>query len=425
MVIRRLLAALACVVGLLLGARAARAHDVRGTAIYLDLGDHAARAELVLPVEQLLLALDGGPLLPPLPDVSTYVGAHLSAESGDGRPFEIDVTSARREAGADGGSVIVGVTLRAPAGASARSLTLRASTIVHRVVTHDIYVFIRRDVARGALGDAVEPVGTIHWQRPTVTIDRRGGSLTRAFGAMFAVGAKHIAEGSDHLLFLAMLLLVTPLSARAGRWAWRGSATESLREAAKVVTAFTVGHSLTLIAVTLTSARLPTRLVETLIALSIAVSAAHAARPLFAGREALIAASFGLVHGLGFAEGLRDLGVGGATLGAALFGFNLGVEVAQLAVVLALSPWLVLVGRSARYTRVREAAAACGGVAALGWVAERALDIKTPIPAIVEAVAARPEWIVVALVVSALAVILSPSSGGAPARALEATRDKA
>jgi hypothetical protein len=380
---------------------------VRGTAVYLDVGERAVAAEIVLPVEQLAMALGVPVPRSGLPaseeELAEYVGSHVFARGKDGRPFDVEVTGIRGEPGADGGSVIAGVTLRAPAGASARWFELREDAIVHRVVTHDIYVVVRRDLARGAVGDAIEPVGMIHWQQPTVTVDREGGSLLRGLAAMIGLGMRHIAEGTDHLLFLAMLLLVAPLAAREGKWASRGDAARSIREAAKIVTAFTLGHSLTLIAVTVAGARLPSRPVEILIALSIAVSAAHAIRPLFAGREVLLAIGFGLVHGLGFAEALSGFGFDGAVLGLGLLGFNLGVEAMQLAVVLVLFPWLLLVSRSAHYARLRTSAAVCGGVAALGWLAERALGLQTPIPALVAAVAARPAWIAAALLLTAAA----------------------
>ncbi|APR75470.1 putative membrane protein [Minicystis rosea] len=405
---RMILAALAAVVCLLLASLPARAHDVRGTAVYLDVGERAVAVEMVLPVEQLALALALGVAVPPnaLPaseeELASYVRAHLSARSKDGRPFHVEVQRLRRErATDDGDDVIAEVTMRAPPGASARWLELREDAIVHRVVTHNIYVFVRRDLARGAVGDAVEPVGLIHWQSPTVTVDREGGSLFRGLGAVFVLGLKHIAEGTDHLLFLFMLLLVAPLAAQGGRWAARGPATRSIREAAKIVTAFTVGHSLTLIAVTLAGASLPSRPVEILIALSIAISAAHAIRPLFAGREVVLAIGFGLIHGLGFAEALRGFGFDGVMLGLSLVGFNLGVEAMQLAVVLVLLPWLLLVGRTVHYARLRNIAAVFGAIAALGWIAERAFGLATPIPALVAAIAARPGWIAVGLLLTA------------------------
>src|SRR6201999_1656522 len=101
------------------------------------------------------------------------------------------------------------------------------------------------------------------------------------------------------------LLLPAPLVALAGRWRGRATMRRSLVHILGIVTAFTLGHSLTLALSGFGLVRLPSRPVEVLIAISILVSAIHAMRPLFPGREALIAASFGLVHGLAFASALN------------------------------------------------------------------------------------------------------------------------
>lgn len=159
-----LLALLAFVACLFAPLRAG-AHDVQATTVTLEMGDHAAAADMVLPAEQLALAMGPAP-----GDLAAYLRAHLSARSKDGRPFEIEVGGIRREHVDDGDVVIAHATLRPPPGASARWIELRDDAIVHRVVTHDIYVFVRPDLA----GDAPQPAGLIHWQQPTVTVDRAG-----------------------------------------------------------------------------------------------------------------------------------------------------------------------------------------------------------------------------------------------------------
>lgn len=93
---------------------------------------------------------------------------------------------------------------------------------------------------------------------------------------MFALGARHIAEGTDHLLFLLALLLPAPLVAVGMRWGGYAGGGVALRRITKVVTALTLGHSVTLVVGALGLVRLPSALVESAIALSILVSAAHA-----------------------------------------------------------------------------------------------------------------------------------------------------
>jgi hypothetical protein len=284
------------------------------------------------------------------------------------------------------------------------------------VVTHNVYVFVRHDLKGAVLGEKPELVGLLHYQNKALVVDRSGGSWWHGFQSVFLLGVRHIAEGTDHLLFLLMLLLPATLIAAQGRWSGAGGAVRSLRETVKIVTAFTLGHSLTLLLGAVRGAALPAQPVEVLIALSILISAVHALRPIFPGRESRIAAVFGLVHGLAFASVLRGFGFDRWTLSVGVLGFNLGVEVMQLTVVILTMPWLVMLSNSASYRFVRTAGALFGAVAASGWIAQRAFGLETPIPAAVEAIAAGAPWLLAALAVTTLALkagrIRAPEASG-------------
>lgn len=105
---------------------------------------------------------------------------------------------------------------------------------------------------------------------------------------------------------------------------------------------------------------------EVLIAVSILVSAVQAVHPLFSGREHLMAAGFGLVHGLAFATVLAGMGFDSGALAMSILGFNLGIEAMQAAVVLLVLPWLLLWSRAPGFTVLRIGGAAVGGAAACG-----------------------------------------------------------
>jgi hypothetical protein len=158
-----------------------------------------------------------------------------------------------------------------------------------------------------------------------------GGDVVRSTGSFILLGVEHILTGHDHLLFLLGLLL------RGGSWL----------SLAKIVTAFTLAHSVTLALAALDIVVLPDRLVEAVIALSIAFVAAENIfwRPVVS-RRWVISFCFGLVHGFGFSSALRELGLPRHNLIAALFGFNLGVELGQGLVVAAALPLLALVRRT-------------------------------------------------------------------------------
>jgi hypothetical protein len=204
------------------------------------------------------------------------------------------------------------------------------------------------------------------------------------FSAAFRVGLRHIAEGTDHLLFLLVLLLPAPLLACGARWVHSVGVRASLLHILRIVTAFTVGHSLTLALSAFGLVTLPSRPVEALIAVSILVSAIHALRPLFPGREATIAALFGLIHGLAFASALTVLGFSGWYRLVSLLGFNLGIETMQLAVVTAILPSLLLLSRTRSYSIFRIIGASLATIASLSWIAERVFNIPTAIEASVE-----------------------------------------
>jgi hypothetical protein len=190
--------------------------------------------------------------------------------------------------------------------------------------------------------------------------------------ASAGLGVQHVSSGSDHLLFLLMLLLPAPLVARRGRWRRGPGAGRSAVRVVHVVSAFAVGHSTTLVLAGLGVIHVPSRPVETLIAASIAISALHAIRPLVARGEVVIASGFGLVHGLAFASALGELGLTRGSLVASLLGFNLGIEVTQLLVVALMIPSLIVLARTAWYTPFRVAVAGAGFVFAISWMLERA-----------------------------------------------------
>jgi hypothetical protein len=225
----------------------------------------------------------------------------------------------------------------------------------------------------------------------------RGWMSATSFASLFHLGMRHIAEGTDHLLFLLALLLPAPLLACGSRWGGFAGTRVSLLRILKVVSAFTIGHSITLAIAALGLVRVPTRPVEVLIAVSILVSAIHALRPIFPGKEAAIAAFFGLIHGLAFAATLDQLGLGRWERVAGILSFNLGIEAMQLIVVAATMPSLVLMSRTGAYPFVRVGGALFAGVASAGWIMERMFGVHNSVDVVVNVVAHHAVWIAAAL----------------------------
>jgi hydrogenase/urease accessory protein HupE len=169
-------------------------------------------------------------------------------------------------------------------------------------------------------------------------------------------GIRHIFTGYDHILFIVTLIL----------------SVSTWRRLAITVSAFTAAHSVTLALATLGWVTLPSRIVEPLIAASVLVVALDAIVRPNASTRAPMAFAFGLIHGFGLSNVLRDLGLSGRDLAPALLGFNLGVEAGQLIIVGPLFALLLVMRRHGKqYARLRGAVA--GGVAlvAVCWIVLR------------------------------------------------------
>jgi HupE / UreJ protein len=193
-------------------------------------------------------------------------------------------------------------------------------------------------------------------------------------------GIWHIWTGYDHILFLLSLLLPAVLvRARIPGERWQGAPDfrAALIDVVKVVTAFTLAHSITLSLAALGVVSLPSRMVESAIALSVLLAALNNLWPMVFERRWLIAFCFGLIHGFGFASVLADLGLPQGSLLIALVAFNLGVEVGQLAIVSVFLPVAYVMRNSAIYRRgIFVAGSAAIALVALGWLIQRAFNLQ-------------------------------------------------
>ena len=146
-------------------------------------------------------------------------------------------------------------------------------------------------------------------------------------------GIGHIWAGYDHILFLLSLLLPAVLIRKSDRWQPSPDFKSTFIDVLKVVTAFTIAHSITLTLATLHIISLPSRWVEAAIAASVIVAALNNIFPVILKKRWLAAFVFGLIHGFGFASVLSDLGLQNGSLFIALVGFNVGVEIGQIGIL--------------------------------------------------------------------------------------------
>jgi hypothetical protein len=230
-----------------------------------------------------------------------------------------------------------------------------------------------RGLLRLAAGDVVQ-TGVLGGTSPRAGFSVLAPSAWHTFVEYFQAGVWHILSGIDHLLFLLSLLLPAVLLRKSGHWEPVGQARPALIGIFKVVTAFTLAHSITLTLAALDLVRLPSRLTESVIAASIIVAALNNIFPLVTESRARIAFAFGLLHGFGFASVLADMGLPQGARVTSLLAFNLGIEAGQLSVVLVVMPLVYFFRSGAFYRRaVMPWGSAAIAVLATVWLVQRAI----------------------------------------------------
>jgi len=209
-----------------------------------------------------------------------------------------------------------------------------------------------------------------------------GSARTDTLRRYWQEGLAHVWSGWDHLLFIAGLFLGAALVRVDGRWQPAPRLGPALVSAAKLVTAFTLAHALTLCLTVLGWVSLPSQLVESLVALSVLFTGLNNLKPIATTRTMFsLAWAFGLIHGTAIAGALLELGLPTSGQLLALLGFNLGVEAAQLLLVLALIPAAFALRHWGGYVPlVLWPGSLLVTMAGLLWFIDRAFDMGWPLP---------------------------------------------
>lgn len=389
--------------GALLGP--AQAHDVPPSTVMLDLGQSSIQVDMDVPLSELMVAL--GQPLPSVPEdwlkaarggLQPYFEGHWGLKAPDGRPYAVQLMAMHLKAHDNPRwRSQLGLQMRwmarPPEGASTTVFSLDDTAVMERVLNHEALIYIRRDVRNGLLGEQPMLIGSASFGSTHVRVDAGAGSWWQACGLLFMRGMRHIAEGTDHLLFLLSLLLCAPLQAQGGRWVPGKPLDATLRSVVGIISGFTLGHSVSLALAALGWVSWPTAWVEAMVAASILVSCSQAWRP-WLGHQALgLAGVLGVVHGLAFAEALSGLDFDGTTLAVSLLGFNLGIEAMQLAVMALTLPLLLVASESRHATALRLVLASAVASCALGWLLERTLGWPNPLQGLLAHLAPPPAWL--------------------------------
>ncbi|PZP47601.1 MAG: hypothetical protein DI598_10845 [Pseudopedobacter saltans] len=394
------------------------AHQAPYSVAYLDITPDKVSIELHIPLSELALAigenLSNDPqhlLQTKETELRKYILQHTQAYITKNHPWQVDLKSLElsEESQVTSGPAFwelkTHIVLLPPRGESTRHFYLAYDGVVHQVGNHIVFVVVRNDWETGradSLTAESNPmnirIGNDNRVHPLeINLDK--GSNWTGFKNMFSLGMKHIQEGTDHLMFLLVLLLPAPLIARSKRWTDFGGVGFSLKALLKIITAFTVGHSITLLLGATGWFVAPSHIVEILIAVSILISAIHAITPIFPGKEYLISGGFGLIHGMAFASVLSEMNLSGSSLVISILGFNIGIEIMQLSVVAIVFPWLLLLSRTPYYSYFRIGGAVLAVIASIAWILERSLNTPNAITEFIAEQYSKAIWLIVALAI--------------------------
>jgi hypothetical protein len=230
---------------------------------------------------------------------------------------------------------------------------LRVSSMLHRILQPGHEHLISVDF------DGVLHEGVLDAANPTIVFNGGSSSYLKTIWSFVKLGVEHIFTGYDHLAFLVGLLIVAT----------------SIGSMIKVITSFTIAHSITLALATFDLVSVPVRLTESLIALSIAYVAMENLLGVQAIARYRITFLFGLIHGFGFSNVLHEMHLSRSHLALSLFSFNGGVEIGQIAFLLIAFPLISYLARSRWQQQIKPAVSLTIMCLAVYWFVRRAFLI--------------------------------------------------
>jgi hypothetical protein len=387
-------------------------HTGNESYVYLDIYDNTVEGRVEYPINDLneVLSTDfptdaEGALVAAEAErelLHEYTDEHLELREQVGGEWPIvfgDIETLE----AAGGYIIVNFAVDQEFASVPRSFTVAYDGIIHAKPERSALLIIGTDWGSGTFNNEADELLRFTAEQPVQEVDLGGTSFWRGFTGVVILGAEHIEIGSDHILFILALLLPSVLVfSRIAGWQPSASFGSSLWRVLKIVTMFTIAHTITLTLGGLGIVEFSPVLVETIIAASIILAALHNIRPVFVNKEWIIAFVFGLFHGFGFAGLLADLGLTQSRQFVSLLGFNIGIELGQATIILMVFPALFIARRTRAYLPAMHAGSVVLIAVAITWVLDRALGVDLGIDWLVTAVLLWPRSI---LLIAALYVV--------------------
>ena len=393
---------------------AAAAHSGEESYVYLDIYDDTVEGRVEFPISDVneVLGLDipedeagAAPAVEAnLGTLQRYAAEHLSiGDASSEWPLVFDGYSLLEIAA--GSYVILEFEVDRTFSPVPREFSATYDGILHAKPERNALLIIGTDWGSGTFNNEASELLRYTPDSTTQAVNLGDTSFWKGVSGVIGLGVEHIRIGTDHILFiLALVLPAVLVLQRPEGWKPAPGFGASLWRVLKIVTMFTVAHTITLTLGGLGIVEFPAAFVETVIALSIALAALHNIVPQFANKEWLIAFGFGLFHGFGFAGLLSDLGLTQSRRIVSLLGFNIGIEIGQAIIILLIFPSLYLLRRTRFYLGAMYVGSGVLTVVAAGWALDRALGIDLNVDVLVDRVVLWPRSLVLISLLTAVAI---------------------
>jgi hypothetical protein len=379
----------------------AGAHSLDQSYVYLDIYDSSIEGRVEYPTADLNEVL--GLAIPTDPDaalagaqanqaaIHAYSAEHFGMSGVSGEEWMVEFGELEvLEVGNDS-YIVVNFVVDREFVEVPREFTVTYDGIIHQIPGRDALLVIGTDWGSGTFNNEASELLRFTPETSAQSVDLGDTSFWSGFAGVVALGTEHIRIGTDHILFILALVLPAVLVFRdVVGWQPSSSFGSSLWRVLKIVTMFTIAHSITLTLGGLGIVEFSPALVETVIAVSIILAALHNIKPIFMNKEWIIAFVFGLFHGFGFAGLLADLGLTQSRQFASLLGFNIGIELGQAVIIIVIFPALFLARRTRAYLPAMYFGSVILIAVAAAWALDRAVGVDLGVDQIVDRVVLWP-----------------------------------
>lgn len=401
----------------------ASAHSANQSLLYLNVSDRALTGTVEFPFadvrEVLGLRLEGtdeeitAEITSAQQELFSYADEHLSiGAAGIEWATTFQTFSLFREPGTEIEFVVSEFETVVPDSVVPRQLEVTFDPFFDEVANRVALLLIGNDWSSGVFDNGEEVLLTYSPARRSQIVDLGETSQWSNFTSSISLGVDHIKTGPDHILFVLALLLPAVLIFSLGGWHPTESFMASLWRILKIATMFTLAHSITFTLAGLGILPLPSsKLIETIIAISIAAAALHNIKPILPNREWMLSFVFGLFHGMGFASLVSGLDASKSTQLISLLGRNVGIEIGQAAVILMMFPMLFILRRTKIYRWVLFGGSLALAGVSLAWAIERSLDQSLGTDTLVEKFVRLPRAYVVIVGLTVVAAIVRVAAG--------------